>query len=145
MKIRITEPGWATFTGHLGSVEFAEGVSVDDVPRAEAMHLAGIVAIETEEGKNPSASQVIIDSQVTEAVVEPKVEFLEEKPVVTEHTAESLAEAADKGGIKAVRAIAEPMGIKGNSIAELIEKVLAFQAAAAKKAAEEAAKPADQA
>ena len=45
----------------------------------------------------------------------------------------------NKGGIKAVRAIAEPMGIKGNSIAELIEKVLAFQAAAAKHAPRPAA------
>lgn len=138
MKIRITEPGWQGFSGLLGSVEFLDGVSIEDVAKSEASHLAGIVAIETLDGKNPSASQTIIDSGVIHAPVEVKVKVDDPALAVTDHTVESLSELADKGGIKALRAIAEPMGIKANSISELIEKVMAYQTALAKKSAETA-------
>jgi len=131
MKIKIIEPGWAGFTGDFGMVEFVDGVSVDDVSRVQAASLAGLIGIETLEGVNPSASQVLLDAHHTAAKVTTLVN-IPDAPVAPAAekvwTQDELAALADKGGIKAVREIAEPMGLKDNSINELMAKILAFQA-----------------
>jgi len=131
MKIKIIEPGWAGFTGDFGMVEFADGVSVDDVSKVQAAALAGLIAIETLEGANPSASQILLDAHHTSGKVEPARTFVPDTPAVVEAkvwTAEELATLADKGGIKAIREVAEPMGLKDNSINDLMAKILAAQA-----------------
>lgn len=131
MKVKITEPGWAGFTGQFGQFEFMDGVSVDDIGRADAAYLAGLISVENaDSGKNPSTAQRIIDTYMAPAVgPEAAKAPVEAAPVVT-HTKESLEAIADADGIKGVREIADLLGVKGNSIADLIGKVLAAQEAA---------------
>jgi hypothetical protein len=62
MKIRITDKGFANLTGLLGQVEFVDGVSVDEVSKAEAARLGTILAIEeVDTGINPSTTQLMVD------------------------------------------------------------------------------------
>lgn len=141
MKYRITEPGWEGFTGHLGMEEFVDGVSVEAISKAEASRLACIVRIETVEDapKNPSATQQVLDSYHTQAGLATLATADEEQGVMKQvpeqpdrvYTKEELEQIADQGGIKAIRAIAEPRGIKGAAIGDLIAKVLKAQEDAA--------------
>lgn len=128
MKIKLTGAGYEGYTGHFGVVEFVDGVSVEDVSDIEAQRLASIVPIETLEGRNPSPAQVILDtySQPLEhATLQTSQESgVSDAPAVG-YTAEELAAIADKGGIKALRAIGEPLGLRGNSITDLMGKILA--------------------
>ena len=127
MKIKITQPGWEGYNGDLGAFAFVGGVSVEDVGRADAAFLAGIVSIENvADGKNPSMSQRIIDNYGNEAVVEGEspAPVVESKSVYTKEYLESIADAV---GIKGIREIADPLSLKANSISELIEKILTLQ------------------
>lgn len=150
MKVRIVEPGWAGFSGYLGMVEFVDGVSAGDIGRGDAAALAALVAIEDlATDKSPSAAQLILDSNTHQMPVEaPVIAQAAPAPVIaTTYTREQLEQIADKGGIKALRELAEPMGLKDNSIVQLIDKVLAHQALAVTQepsasVADEAAAPA---
>lgn len=127
MKIKITQPGWEGFTGYFGPVEFKDGLSTYDVSKSEAQLVAALVATETEEGTDPSVAQQIIDMQGVPAPVETVVSVEDtQKQDIQRYTAEELAEIADKQGIKGLRAIGDQLGVKGNSIAELISKILAI-------------------
>lgn len=128
MKIKITQPGWAGYTGLLGMVEFIDGVSADEVSRADAAQIGGIVSVEdVESGRNPSASQLIVDSRQAEAPVEAVAAAPAEPVSAPAHSKASLEAVADQHGIKGIRELADPLGLKGNSIAELIEKILTAQ------------------
>lgn len=132
MKIKIIQAGWEGFTGMFGVVEFADGVSVNEISRAEAQSLAATVSVVTLDGKDPSAAQQIIDfndkpaeghvNLPTEDTIPPPIATVEPKPT---YTKEQLEEIADKDGIKGIRMIGEPLGLRANSISELIGKILA--------------------
>lgn len=138
MKLKIVEPGWATFTGQLGWTDFENAVSVNEVSRAEAQHLAAIVQIEEinvatgeSTGKSPSAAQVILDTHGKQAA-SATLPTADQSPSVVAvpskvYTADELGKLADDSGIKGVRVVADPLGVKGTSIAELIGKVLQAQ------------------
>lgn len=126
MKIKLVEPGWETFTGLFGVVQFEDGVSVEDVSKGEAQHLSALVRIETLEGKDPSVAQEIVDRNNELAALEPVFVSTDEGPAPTPARTYSLAdleEIADKGGIAALRAIGEPLGVKGRSIPEVISRI----------------------
>lgn len=129
MKIKITQPGYEQFTGFFGVVEFANGVSVGDVAPIEAQRLASIVQVENEEGHNPSVAQTIIDTYAERMGHATLPEADPSTPTTPaperRYAADELAAVADEDGIKGLRAIAEPLGLKANSIAELIGKILA--------------------
>jgi hypothetical protein len=125
MKIKLVQPGWEALTGLFGGVDFADGVSVNDVADADARRLANIVSIERLDGSNPSSSQAVLDSQSTSMQVVP------ERTVaapVTAYTQEGLEAIASKKGIKGLREVSEPLGVKASGIAELIELILKAQA-----------------
>jgi len=62
MKIRILDKGFANLTGPFGTVEFVDGVSVDEVSAAEAARLGTILSVEcVDSGKNPSTTQLMVD------------------------------------------------------------------------------------
>lgn len=154
-RIRIVEKGWETFTDEMCGVRFVNGVSVDPVPPMQARIIANVVRTEAEDGSNPSITQALIDSNDVpmgdidspEAPVASKKEAevknaetkQEEKQpaqldAFTRHTKEELEEIADKQGIKGLRAIAEPLGVKGRGIEEIIQEILVAEAKAAKTA-----------
>lgn len=133
MKLRLTAPGWQTYTGQMGVIFFENGLSVADVLPVDAVRVAGVIGAEWEDGRPANVSQIYLDNMQTEAAVlkdnrepeapvEPKKEEVA-APAVT-YTEEQLAEIADKQGIAGLREIAEPLGIKGNSIAGLISAIL---------------------
>lgn len=63
MKIRILDKGFAKLTGLFGTVEFVDGVSVEDVSAAEAARLGTILSIENADtGINPSTTQLMVDT-----------------------------------------------------------------------------------
>lgn len=63
MKIRILDPGFANLTGLFGTTEFVDGVSVDEVSKAEAARLGTILKIEdVDSGANPSVTQMMVDT-----------------------------------------------------------------------------------
>ncbi|QFZ84617.1 hypothetical protein GFK26_18495 [Variovorax paradoxus] len=130
MKLKITEPGWANFTGDFGMVAFVDGVSVDDVPKVQAASLAGLIAIETlEGGVNPSASQILLDAHHAGVKVEAPPVHIPETPAADKiWTAEELAAIADAKGMKGIREVADPMGLKDNSVNVLMTKIIAHQA-----------------
>ena len=129
MKIKIVGAGWAGYTGHFGTIEFKDGVSVEDVSPIEAQRLGAVVQIETLEGVNPSVAQRIIDSrsEFMEIATTPRTPEVvpEKKPMP--YSAKELEEIADKGGIKALREIADQYGVKGRGISELIRELGALR------------------
>lgn len=157
MKIKITEPGWGGYTGTFGSTEFHNGVSVHEVGQQEAQRLAAAIAIVTVsddgEGKSPSAAQRIIDAHImplgdaTPMASPVEAQGPEAKPMAAVvWTRAELEEIADKQGVRGLRQVAAPLGIKSNSIADLIDKVLAANppATSEAQAVESAETPADE-
>lgn len=126
MKIKLVEPGWEGYSDYLGPVLFKDGVSVDDVSQAEASRLASIVGIETLEGKNPSPAQMILDSWSGPMTVA-TLATADKLPVAPgkSWTEAELAALGDEKGIKGLRAVGDPLGVKGTSIPDLIAKIVA--------------------
>jgi hypothetical protein len=136
MKLRLTDPGMQHYTAQMGAIFFVDGLSTTDVSRRDATRLAAVYRCEYEDGTNPNVAQHLLDSMHTEAV------STQATTVVTEHTPEpapaaqapaagkpvfnesALAAIADEKGIGGLRDIAEPMGIKGNSIRGLIDALV---------------------
>jgi hypothetical protein len=138
MKIRLIEPGWENLTGQFGAHEFVDGVSVEDLSKADATHLANIIRVENvDTGANPSDSQKVLDHYNDVAPVE-AVPVKAEPPaaVVIDkvYTGAELEALADEQGIKGLREIADKWGIKATSIAKLIAEMIAFQKDHAKPA-----------
>lgn len=145
MKLRLTAAGWESYTGQMGVIFFEDGLSVSDVLPVDAVRVAGVIGAEWEDGSPANVSQIYLDNMQTEAAVvqdnrqpeEPEVKLADVAQVVSDimaptYTEEQLAEIADKSGIAGLRDIAEPLGIKGNSIAGLVAAIL--KAAGAPKA-----------
>jgi len=129
MKIRITQPGWAGYTGDLGQYAFVDGVSVEDIGKGDAAHLAGIVSVENiEDGSNPSHSQRLVDANTKSAKVETVIQGSEPVKLPDEfYTKSQLEGVADISGIQGIRKISDPVGLKGTSISDLIDKILSQQ------------------
>jgi hypothetical protein len=137
--LKITEPGWATYQGFLAGVEFKDGVSVEPISPTLAARIAGTMRCEmTDTGANPSHTQVLVDAlnaaapvvapmdrQTEQPVIQPEIQV--QVPEAPKHTKESLEAVADAEGIKGLREIAEPLGVKAQSIAELIAKIIEAQ------------------
>jgi len=146
MKLKITEKGFENLTGPIAEVMFADGVSVDEVSGEQAQRISAAMRCETLEGVNPSASAEMLRShakradvvaemkrgeedQTPHAIVEAASPIAKSEGSADAWTRETLEAVADKGGIKGLRAIAEPLGVKATSIKELITEVLDAQAA----------------
>lgn len=148
MKLRLTQPGFDTYTGQMGTVFFENGLSTADVKPNDAVRMAAQFLCEWEDGSTASVAQSLLDhAHMTvgdlKAVTNADQAFAQqaaeagalaskaaaEDGVTKTYTEESLAAIADKSGIKGLRVIAEPMGIKGNAIADLVRAILEKQGA----------------
>lgn len=148
MKIRLVGSGYHALSGFFGDVEFKDGVSVHPVSHTQARLFAAITTVEnvddgTEMGDNAHFQSVLNMEAVSHDLptladleaqgAKADVGQAEEKPIeqpAGSYTQEQLEAIADKGGIAALREIAEPFGIKGTSIGKLIMGILAKQAPA---------------
>ena len=137
MKLRLTAPGWQTYTGQMGVIFFENGLSVADVLPVDAVRVAGVIGAEWEDGRPANVSQIYLDNMTTEAAVAqdnrqpeaPEVELVVAAPLIADlmaptYTEDQLAAIADKQGIAGLREIADTLGIKGNSIAGLVSAIL---------------------
>ena len=141
MKLRLTQPGFEHYNGQMGVIFFEDGLSKGDVLSLDAVRMAAVMVCEWENGSSPSVAQAILDNADTpapifasgadgqhdkEAVGKAKAESIQQDvPKTSAYNYEQLSAIADAQGIKGLRAIAEPLGIKSNSIKELIEAILA--------------------
>lgn len=128
MKIRLIEPGFEKMTGQFGPIDFIDGVSVNEVSQVEASRIANSIRVENvDDGKNPSDSQRILDSQDT-PMDQDMVRYTLEVKTTKKHTREELEVMADKEGITALRVIGDPLGVKSSSIEKLIQAILSAEA-----------------
>lgn len=124
-KIRLIDAGFQNFTGQFGTVDFVDGVSVEEVSTMEQLRLSSIVGVETMSGENPSPAQLIIDSQYTVMGSAPAMQTGLDAPVErVKYTREQLETIASADGISGLRKIADPLRIKGTSINKLIGDIL---------------------
>jgi hypothetical protein len=147
MRYKIVEPGWEGFSDRLGYIEFKDGVSVDDISRAEAERLSGVVRLETfeDEPKSHSAAELQRELEAGNSTIALEIHPAAPKtsPISggKTYTADELAAVADSDGIRGIRSIAAAFDLKGTSIAELIVQVLAAQEALVKPVAAPEAAP----
>jgi len=128
-RLIIKQPGMETYTGFMSDVEFIDGISIEDVTKLQAQRIAGAIAVEMEDGADPSAASELLRLKADQA----QPEFKEPEAVAPvkpnyDFTEESLMAIADKDGIIGLREFAKSYGIKSNSIMGLIDALLALKA-----------------
>lgn len=135
MKLRLTQPGFETYTAQMGVTFFENGLSTTDVSVMDATRMAAVMGCEWENGAPANVGQIYLDNMHTEAPIfaaagVPDALVVADVTVVSSgHTETSLGAIADAEGIAGLRTIADALGIKGNSIGGLITAVLKAQAA----------------
>lgn len=153
MRIRLTQPGFATYSGQMGVMTFTDGLSDHDVRPQDAIRMAAVMQCEWEDGRPANVAQAILDHAHTPASIEVKNELNGDAAIRqqqaeangtttpaevrlddlaapgTLYTSAELEAIADAEGIKGLRKIAGPLGIKGNSINELIREIVSANAA----------------
>lgn len=126
--IKLTQPGWETYNGHLSEIEFVNGVSVGPATKIQIQRIAGCIAVETLDGLDPSEGAAHIAIVKGE---QPPVIFDEDKqiaatPIIYDFTRESLEAIADKQGLAGLRPIGDQYGVKSNSIVSMIDKLMSL-------------------
>jgi hypothetical protein len=148
MKLRLTQPGYETFTAQMGVTQFVDGISTTDVKPQDAVRIAAQFLCEWEDGTTASVAQSILDHAKATTFSIPVEQNADQafakqaadagiltaqnadRGIEKTYTADDLALIADEHGIKGLRTIAEPLGIKGNSISDLVKAILDKQAKA---------------
>lgn len=146
-KIKLTKPGFEGYTGNFGPVHFTDGVSDYEVPFHLVNRIAGSTMVEYIDADGKSLGQAgpsvnILENTTTrldavdeiarqteaerEREQQARVLAAEKPPVDKFYTLEELQKIAD-GGIKPLREIAKPWGVKDKSIPGLIKEILGAQ------------------
>lgn len=134
-RLRIVEKGWKNFTGPLGGVMFKESISVEPVDPVAAARLGSVVRIEridtNDQAGYGAEMQRIVDVKAEVVEELPRgvesVVVMPKKQTTPEYTREDLEKIADEKGIAGLRVIADPLGIRGRGISELISEILKGQ------------------
>lgn len=141
MKIRLVDHGYESLTGFFGDVEFKDGVSIGEVSDVKARFFAAITSVvDASDGSDPGDNAKFQHSLELKAVSSnlPTLAEIQEQnsgnaiePEVVAapdvYTRQSLEAIADERGIAGLREICDKLGIKGTSIAGLIDGVIASQ------------------
>lgn len=142
MKVKIAEPALANYTGILYRIQFLNGESLRELTPAEVNMIGAAMRVTDLEGNQVGAAvnhgrrNSMTVSKATEVNAKQESEALsatsgtsQAAPAAKTYTAEELAAIADEHGIAGLREIAEPLGIKGRSINELIREITEYQGA----------------
>ena len=146
MKLKITQKGFENYTGQMGMVLFKDGLSVNDVPERVALRLAALFLCEWESNEpititcNAAEMRAPIGRQTFLAKTDGKPEkvagndgrtiYIEPDlanapiKITKRYTLAELEAIADKDGIKGLRDVGSPLGVRGTSINGLIEEIL---------------------
>jgi hypothetical protein len=132
----------------MGVTFFDNGISTTDVKPQDAVRIAAQFLCEWEDGSTASVAQSILDhahattftiaaeQNADQAIAKQAADAgalaaqNAARGAEKTYTADDLALIADEHGIKGLRTIAEPLGIKGNSISDLVKAILDKQAKA---------------
>jgi hypothetical protein len=155
VRIKIVQAGWEGFSSNLGTTVFEDGIA--ECSELEANRIGATIQIVRLNDDDEDDGVVNISHEITKikgvsAEVAPRLrttaERLEEEPETegevegseeeteddeteaTIYTEEQLQEIADESGIRGLREISDPLGVKSTKIAELIQKILEAQDAA---------------
>lgn len=136
--IRIDVPGYDTFDGYLGQLEFKGGVSVRSATSIEVQRIgANLKIVEVgNETKQIGPATAMANTGHVSASIETSYSTEPEEPKTEDsddslYTEDQLIKIGEDGGIKAVRQIANDYGIKGVSIDVMIKDILEAQKKAA--------------
>lgn len=141
MKVRIVEPALGGYTGMLYQISFTDGVSDRELTAQEVSVLGAAMRVESLDGEQVGAAvdHIRAKQMTLNNAVEKNAKFVEDVTKKTEaekatpaaaktrYTRKELEAIADDQGISGLRELAEPLGIKGRSINELIGEILALQ------------------
>ncbi|MBP2498255.1 hypothetical protein ABID82_005146 [Methylobacterium sp. PvP062] len=145
-RIKITQPGWAGFTGEIGITLFKDGISVDHVGRREIVKIGASLSLievddEGDEGENPALQHRMLTDgsmSIPAEVLTPLARASDEPSVpaapraakavdpttITFHTKDELEKLAETKGLAGLRAIMDPLNIKAVSINKAIQVIL---------------------
>lgn len=152
-RIRITQPGFETYTGEMGGIEFENGISREVVPFRAGGKVASLLQTETVDadgnaGPSMSPADTMQKTMREDAPVVEPLEQVSEDDLHKEHavykrkaavekaetdliskiyTKDELEAIASADGIKGLRVIGDPYSVKGRSINELIAEILKAQ------------------
>lgn len=146
--IKIAAPGWETYTGFFGMVEFKDGVSVYPVPDLLADRVAAVIETvridpEGAESQAGIAARLVANAHLEaevltdlerqseeEAAAEREIDRVEAaRPTVARlYSVEELHAIADEKGIAGLREVAQPLGVRDRSIPGLIREIVRAQA-----------------
>ncbi|KJZ17409.1 hypothetical protein TW86_03915 [Halomonas sp. S2151] len=142
MKVKIAEPALANYTGILYRIQFLNGESLRELTPAEVSMIGAAMRVTDLEGNQVGAAvnhgrrNAMTVSKATEVNSKQEAEALSDAspagkaaPATKTYTADELAAIADEQGISGLREIADPLGIKGRSINELIREITEYQGA----------------
>lgn len=148
-KIKITAPGWETFTGDFGSVDFVDGVSSHVLPRIMIDRLAAMVSCAlvdddgNEIGQAGAAARLVSGKAVPMEAVKPLESMTEaeqaaerraavdaalKNPAQKIYSEAELIAIGENGGIRALRGVAKPWNVRNRDIEKLIHSILVAQA-----------------
>jgi hypothetical protein len=153
VKLRLVQKGFEGYNGQMGVIFFENGLSTNDVRPLDAIRMSAVMQCEWENGQSASIAQSLLDNANTpapmftsdgqgtdadneRAAVE-KVELARavtqgiasqatgaDHPATSGYSKDQLAAIADAEGIAGLRKVADPLGVKGNSINGLIDAIL---------------------
>lgn len=140
-RIKIVDGSLSKLTGVFGGVPFVDGVSEDHVSKFDINRIGAalqIVDADTGERLGPQYDLLkAFDKRVPKAAPEAKpaadTKPQEKAPVelTYDFTRESLEKLVDTGGIKALRDFCAPYQVRGRSVLEIINEMLALKQAKA--------------
>lgn len=128
----------ATLTGNLAQFAFKDGVSVENVSRADAERLGSSMRVyDAETGEQISKIHRMTAGRSLGFIPKEQSEQPQSEPVVEKaikesvqvapelnYTREQLEAIADEGGLKGLRDFAEPYGVRGKSIVGIIDELM---------------------
>jgi hypothetical protein len=139
-RIKITQDGWAGFTGNIGGVDFVDGVSIDVVTQIQSDRIScSVLTVNADTDEQVGVTTRYLAEQATPMSVEEALPVITDEEIAAsivaaaEHTVEhyftgdELEAIADEKGIAGLRAVAEPLGVKARAIPDLIANILAAQ------------------
>jgi len=146
-KLKITAPGWDNFTGEFCQVNFVDGISESVLPRTILDRVAGIVQCELLDTDGNGVGQAGITARIVGGAAVPmvvaKLEVMTEdeqaaerkdalaralrNPVSQIYTEGQLEQIASTEGLKGLREISDPWGVRERSITKLIGLILGAQ------------------
>lgn len=150
-KVKIIAPGFEGYNGIIEGVVFENGVSTEPLSQFAAERVGAFLRVVDADTEEPlglgyrmanARGQGVAPREPLQKIVRTKTgkEKAKVKPApVVEYsfTKEELEKVADEGGIQGLRKVADQYSVRGRSIKEIIDSLMALKAnQEAKKAAE---------